>query len=196
MTPELHKDYLVMGTVEDQPAIDKLKNVLPVQIDGGGLHVQDTQGFFQSFRHAWWKVPSSDHVDSGQISTAGGLPDAMIEGVEWPHGSNRSVVLMVMRDHTVIPNFLSTFIKPEVSQSSDIAQTVSVLLGNRFVSYRIGNDVYRVGSLSLWVQLNMLFSEYPWLAVMISIISCLLMAALVRAMLRRKARSRLQGLDD
>ena len=193
MKTDRAKDYLVMGTVEDQPALTRLNSSLPVRVDGGGLHIQDTQGFFAPLQHAWWKVRSSDHVQSGQLETAGGLPDALIEGIEWPSGSSKSVVLIALRDHTVTPNFLNVFLK--TSQSSNISQSVSVLQGTQFVSYRIGGDVYRVGSLSLWIRLNMLFSEFPWLVVITTIIFCVLMAALIRALLRKRARARLQGND-
>jgi cellulose synthase (UDP-forming) len=162
-----------------------------VRVDGSGLHIQDTQGFFAPLQHAWWKVRSSDRVNSGQLETAGGLPDALIEGVEWPSGSSRSVVVIALRDHSVVPNFINVFLKN--SQGSDVAQSVSVLHGSRFVSYRIGNDYYHVGSLSWWVRLNMLFSEFPWISVISTIVICILIAALVRAMLRRRARIRLQG---
>jgi cellulose synthase (UDP-forming) len=187
------KDYLIIGTVDDQPALTKLNPSLPVMIDGSGLHIQDTQGFFAPLQRAWWKVRSSDRIQSGELETAGGLPDALIEGIEWPSGSNRSAVLVVLRDKTVVPNFLSVFLK--TSQSSDIAQSVSVLKGKRFISYRIGNDVYWVGSLSTWIRLNMLFSELQWLMVVSTMIFCFLIAAIVRAMLRRRARARLQGND-
>lgn len=193
MKADGRKDYLVLGTVEDQPALSRLDASLPVMVDGSGLHIQDTQGFFSPLQHAWWKVRSSDHVQSGQLETAGGLPDALVEGIEWPSGSKRSVVLVALRDHAAIPEFLSVFLK--TSQSSDISQSVSVLHGTRFVSYRIGTDVYRVGSLSLWIQLNMLFSQFPWLVVVSSIVVAFLMAILIRAMLRRRARARLQGND-
>ena len=193
MKTDRAKDYIVMGTVDDQPAINRLKDSLPVKIDNGGLKVQDTQGFFAPLQHAWWKVRSSDHVQTGQLETAGGLPDALIEGIEWPSGSNKSVVVIALRDHSVVPNFLTTFLK--TSQSSDISQSVSVLHGSKFVSYRIGDDVYHVGALSLWIRLNLLFSQYPWLVVISTFIFCVLMAALIRAMLRRRARVRLQGND-
>ena len=84
MKTDGRKDYLVLGTVEDQPALSKLNPSLPVMVDGSGLHIQDTQGFFAPLQHAWWKVRSSDHIQSGQLETAGGLPDALIEGIEWP----------------------------------------------------------------------------------------------------------------
>ncbi len=193
MKTDGRKDYLVLGTVEDQPALSKLNPSLPVMVDGSGLHIQDTQGFFAPLQHAWWKVRSSDRIQSGQLETAGGLPDALIEGIEWPSGSNKSVVIVALRDHTVVSNFLSVFLK--YSQSSDISQSVSVLHGSRFASYRIGNDVYKVGSLSPWTQANMLFSEYPWLIVFSTLFLCFLIAGLLRAMLRRRARARLQGND-
>ena len=185
------KDYLVLGTVDDQPAIQTLNPSLPVKVDGAGLRIQDTQGFFAPLQHAWWKVRSSDHIQSGQLETAGGLPDALIEGIEWPSGSSKSVVVVALRDHSVISRFVDTFLKD--SQSSDISQSVSVLHDKRFVSYRIGNDVYKVGSLSLWLKLNLLFSEFPWLIPLTTVAVCILMAALIRAALRRKARVRLQG---
>jgi cellulose synthase (UDP-forming) len=191
MKTDHRKDYLVIGTVDDQPAIAKLNPFLPVVIDGSGLHIQDTQGFFARLQHAWWKVRSSDRIQSGQLETAGGLPDALIEGIEWPNGSSRSVVIVALRDKAVVPNFLSVFLK--TSQSSDISQSVSVLQGKRFVSYRIGNDIYWVVSLSLWIRLNMLFSEFQWLMVISTMIFCFLMAAIIRTILRRRARARLQG---
>jgi cellulose synthase (UDP-forming) len=185
------KDYLVLGTVDDQSAISRLNPSLPVGVDGSGLHIQDTQGFFAQFQHAWWKVRSSERVQPGQLEIEGGLPDALIEGIEWPRESNRSVVIVILRDKDVVSNFLSVFLK--TSQSSDVSQSVSVLRGLRFTSYRIGNDVYHVGALTRWLQLKMFFEEYEWLMVATIFGFCFLMAVILRSILRRKARTRLQG---
>ena len=177
------KDYLVMGTVDDSPAITKLNSSLPVKhrarngVNGPGT---TSNGFFDRFRNAWWKVRSSDRVDSGKLEIQGGFPDALVEGMEY---SGHSVVLIALKDKSVVPNFLNVFLK--TSQSSDISQSVSVLNGTRFVSYRIGNSVYHVGSLSWLLRLKLLFSAYPWLIVIIAFVVCFLMAALLRAMLRR-----------
>jgi len=187
------KDYLVMGTVDDSPAIAKMNQYLPVKIEDAGLHIQDTQGFFNPLDHAWWKVRSSDHIESGKLETSGALPDAMIESAEWPSHSSHTVVVIALRDKSIVSNFLKVFLK--TSQSSDISQSVSVLTGTKFASYRIGDDVYHVGSLSWWIQINMLFSEFPWLVVGAAAVICFLMAALLRALLRRHARRRLQGND-
>jgi cellulose synthase (UDP-forming) len=189
MKESADKDYLVMGTVEDEPALTRLQKSLPVVIDSNGLHVQDTQGFFAALQHAWWKVRSSDHVQSNQLETAGGLPDAMIEGIEWP--KKHSTVVIALRDHTVVPRFLTAFL--QYSQSSHISQSVSVLHDTDFTSYRIGNDAYRVGNLPLLTQIRLRLSESSWLVVIGLIVVCILLAALIRANLRRRARARLQG---
>lgn len=190
MTPG-RKDYLVLGTVDDQAAIARLNPSLPIMVDGSGLHIQDTQGFFTQFQHAWWKVRSSDRVQSGQLETAGGLPDALIEATQWPARSGRSAVVLVLRDRAAIPAFLTAFLG--ASQSSDISQTVSVLHGKRFASYRIGNVVYGVGSLSLRVRLNIFFARYPWAMAAMIAFCCILLALLARAALRRRARIRLHA---
>ena len=189
MTPG--KDYLVIGTVDDQAAISRLNPSLPVMVDGSGLHIQDTQGFFSQLQHAWWKVRSSDRVQSGQLETAGGLPDALIEATQWPSRSGHSAVVIVMRDRADVSAFLAAFLN--ASQSSEISQTVSVLHGSRFASYRIGNVIYGVGSLSVWVRLNIFFSSYPWAMAAVIALCCILLAILARAVLRRRARARLEG---
>jgi cellulose synthase (UDP-forming) len=97
----------------------------------------------------------------------------------------------VLRDPTAIPNFLTAFLKS--STSSDISQSVSVLHGAQFSSYRIGSDSYRVGEISWLTWLTMRFQQYPALIVIMAVIFCFLMAALIRAILRRSARERLQG---
>jgi cellulose synthase (UDP-forming) len=52
-----------------------------------------------------------------------------------------------------------------------------------------------VGTLSLWVRWNLLFSEYPWVVALTTIGIAFLIAILVRAMLRRHARTRLLGTE-
>jgi cellulose synthase (UDP-forming) len=194
------KDYIVLGTVDDQPAVERLNDSLPVRVNGAtGLRVQDTGGFFAPLEQAWWKVRSSDRSNSGTLETQGGMPDALLEGLEWPRNSGHSVVMIVLRADDVIPSFVTTFLRS--SQSSAISQSVSVLHtdgqhhDDHFTSYRIGTELYHVGTLSPWVRVRLLFAQYPWLLPLGVILFCILMAILIRAILRRRARVRLQGSE-
>ena len=191
MTNDGSRDYLVMGVADDQPALKMLNGSLPVGVDEGGLHIHDTRGFFD--RAAWWRVRGSDRMQQGQLETEGGLPDALIEGIEWPARSNRSVVVVVLRDQAAISGFLSAFLG--ASQSSSISQSMSVLHGAEFTSYRVGSDAYRVGDISPLMRVTIIFQEFPWLIAIVAVAFCFLMAALMQAKLRRRARERLQGME-
>lgn len=188
-------DLLVIGTGDDQPGFDKLQNYLPVALRSGEVQVHDTQGFFAPLHHAWWKVQSDEHVESGDL-TAGGTPDAVIEGIESPFdpGGNRSIVAIHLRDAGAFPSFMDTFI--DVQQSSDISGSVAVLKGEapnaQFQSFRIGSKVYYVGNLPWWTRLTLWFMQVPWLAALIIIGLAFLMALWTRQWLRHRARARLR----
>jgi cellulose synthase (UDP-forming) len=181
------RDYLVMGTAGDQPALQTLDGSLPVGVDTSGLHIHDLHSLFD--RVAWLRR-GSVRAQSGQLDTTGGLPDALLEAIEWPAGSRHSVVLILVRDDAAVPGFLTAFL--QTSQSSDVSQSVSVLHGAQFSSYRIGSAVYRVGDISLFARAVIIFQEFPWLIAIVLVILCFLMAVLLHAKLRRQARLRLQ----
>jgi cellulose synthase (UDP-forming) len=193
MSGDGRKDYLVLGTVDDQPALRKVDPALPVGVDETGLHIRDAQGFFHRSGNAWWRVRSSDHVQPGELETVGGLPDALIEAAEWPRGSARTVVVVLLRDPAASANFAAAFL--ENSQSSAISQTVSVLRGTRFSSYRLGTGCYMVVKIPLLARATMVLTEFPWLIVLVVAIFSFPMAALIWGMVRRRARARLQGSD-
>jgi cellulose synthase (UDP-forming) len=186
-------DYLVMGTVEDQSALTKLGTHMPVGIDVNGVHVSDAQGFFAPLEHAWWKVRSGEHISSGELETSGGLPDTIIEGLESPYSAGHSIVVIAVKDHTVVPEFLTTFLK--TSQSSDINFSVAVLHAVRFDSYQIGSDFYHVGNLPWYTQVSLWFTQFPWLVNVFVLFICFLLAVWIRVWLRRRARVRLQGSE-
>jgi cellulose synthase (UDP-forming) len=188
-------DFLVLGTGDDQPAFDKLNNNLPVALRSGQIQVRDTQGFFAPLHHAWWKLYSDEHTDSGDL-TASGTPDAVIEGVQSPFnpGGSSSVVAIHLRDASTFEAFISSFLR--VQQASDISGSVSVLHGTEFQSFRIGSEVYHVGVLPWWTRLTIWFMEVPWLAAVVVMLLAFLLAIWTRQWLRSKARARLKMMED
>ncbi|MDR3725111.1 MAG: UDP-forming cellulose synthase catalytic subunit [Terracidiphilus sp.] len=185
-------DFLVIGTGDDQPGFDKLSNSLPVALHSGQIQVHDTQGFFAPLHgHQWWKLASNEHAESGALS-AGGTPDAVIEGIESPFDprSNRSVVAIHLRDASTFPAFMDSFIN--VQQSSEISGSVAVLHGKQFQSFRIGTNVYHVGVLPWWTRLTLWFMQVPWLAAVVVMFLAFLLATWTRQWLRTRARARLQ----
>jgi cellulose synthase (UDP-forming) len=189
-------DFIVIGTGDDQPGFAKLGNSLPVTLSSGQIQVHDTMGLFAPIlHHAWWKAESNEHTASGDL-TAGGTPDAVIEGIKSPFATlaGRSIVAIHLRDDAEFEPFMDTLLR--VQQSSEIAGSVSVLHGTQFQSFRIGTEVYHVGVLPLWTRLTMWFSEVSWLVAVVVFLLALLLAVWIRQWLRGKARRRLRMLED
>jgi cellulose synthase (UDP-forming) len=188
-------DFLILGAGDDQPTFDTLANSLPVALHSGQIQVRDTQGFFTPLHHAWWKLESDEHAESGDL-TAGGTPDTVIEGIESPFdpGGNHSIVAIHLRDASAFEPFMDTLMK--VQQSSEVAGSVSVLHGTQFQSFRIGSAVYYVGVLPWWTRLTLWFMEAPWMAAVVVMLMAFLLAIWARQWLRKKARARLKMIDD
>jgi cellulose synthase (UDP-forming) len=187
-------DFLIIGSGDDQPAFSKLGTHLPVSLGSGQVQVQvhGTQGFFISVLHnAWWKLRPNNHTESSGL-TAGGTPDAVIEGIESPYdiAGSRSIVAIHFKDASTFEPFMDTFL--DVQQSSDISDSVSVLHGTEFQSFRVGSQVYYyVGVLPWWTQLRLWAAEYPWLIAVVVVVLAFLLAIWTRGWLRTRARARL-----
>ena len=189
-------DFLIIGAGDDQPAFSKLGLHLPVSLGNGQIQVHDTEGFFVSLLHnAWWKLRPNDHTESGEL-TAGGTPDAVIEGIESPYdiAGSRSIVAIHLRDASTFEPFMSTFLN--VQQSSDVSGSVSVLHGTEFQSFRVGSEVYYVGALPWFTQLRLWAAEYPWLIAVIVVILAFLLAIWTRQWLRMRASARLTMMES
>ncbi len=189
-------DFLVIGTGNDQPGFEKLGSDLPVSLGSGQIQVHDTQGFFVKLLHnGWWKLKSNEHTESGDL-TASGVPDVVIEGIESPFdpGRGRSIVAIHFRDADGFEPFMDTFLK--VQQSSDVSGSVAVLHGTQFQSFRIGADVYSVGTVPWWVRLEMWLRQVPWAVAVIVLILAFLVAVWTRQALRSRARARLRMIED
>jgi len=189
-------DFLILGTGDDQPAFEKLTNVLPVTLQSGQIRIRDTEGFFAPvLHHAWWKLRSNEHAESGDL-VASGTPDAVIEGIKSPFSPDQvhSVVAIHFRDASIFEPFMSSFIT--VQQASDISGSVAVLHGAHFDSFRVGAQVYNVGVLPWWTRLRLWMMPYPWLVALVAVVLSFLLANWMRQWLRGRARARLRGMED
>ncbi|MFT4114261.1 UDP-forming cellulose synthase catalytic subunit [Silvibacterium sp.] len=189
MKSGVDRDFLVIGTGDDNPGMSRGEKNMPVLMSANGLSVHDTEGFFAPLHKAWWKIRQIDQQVSGEINITG-LPQAVVEGFESPWTKKRSVVLVALRDPGEAEPFLARFLK--VAQSSEITGTVSVLHGSAFQSYRLGNAVYHVGYLPWWQALNLWFTEMPWTVALAVFAVSFVFAVWIRTWLRRRARERLQ----
>jgi cellulose synthase (UDP-forming) len=198
LTQGADSDFILIGTGDDQPGFGKIDDSLPVAVSSGKIQVRDTQGFFVKILHnAWWKLRSDEHAESGDL-TADGVPDSIIEGIKSPFApsGDRSIVAIHLKDSSAFEPFMATFL--QVQQSGDISGSVAVLHGSQFQSFRLSSEVYHVGVLPWWswLSLTLWFMENPWLAAVVIFVLVLLLAVWMRHWLRRRARIRLNMIEE
>jgi cellulose synthase (UDP-forming) len=193
-------DYLILGTQSDQPAFTQLGDALPVTMNSDGLTVRDTDNLYTRLRHAWWQVAQlrpnwwwkATHGPdrNGLVASIGEFPDALLEGIESPWHKHRSVVTIALRNDESADAFTNAFLGS--STSSAISDSVSVLHGTDFTSYRLDDSFYRVGSLPWYAYLRYRLLEYPWLIVLFAFLLGLLVVPWMRARLDQRQKDRLE----
>jgi cellulose synthase (UDP-forming) len=194
-------DYLILGTSDDQPAFERLNQHLPIAVTQDGVSIQDTGGFFAAIRSAWWQVAemrpdwwwklTKAQEKEGLIASMGENPDALIQGIESPWNAGRSIVTVTIRNDGTAKTFAGAFLKS--SGSASIGDSISVLRGTDFTSYRLGDNFYQVGHLPWWTQVRYRLREFPWLVVLLTFVLGLFVVPWTRARLDHRTRARLEG---
>ncbi|WP_446741644.1 UDP-forming cellulose synthase catalytic subunit [Silvibacterium acidisoli] len=182
------RDYLILGTVADQPAFHSLAPYLPVTFDVNGIHIKEISKLLSPFQALWNKI-DGEFEEPHYPSSRGGMPDAMIEGFESPYASGRSVVLVALKDDASRKDFVGAFL--ERYQSSDIAHTVSLLRGGHFTSYDAKTTVYHVGNISWYTRLRIWLTQYFWVLLLAGGALSLLVASWTNDYLADRARRRI-----
>ncbi len=158
------RDYLILGAVASQPAFTSLDSLLPVTLDANGVHVKEARGYSsyvstaEDFVSHWWSKLLGNAERQGQPSNEAGIPQAMVEEIESPSSSDRSIVMVALRQDSAEDTFADVFL--DRSQSTDIAGSVSVLQNSKFASYTMDGKSYHVGSISAYAMMRIWLTQY------------------------------------
>ncbi len=196
-------DYLVIGTSDDQPALNQLNQKLPVTVNGNEFSVTDAGDVFASAQHIWWQIAEmrpkwwgdlgASKDRTALVASLANPPEALIQEIKSPWDANRSIVSITFKGDDTAPVFANSFI--QASASGDISQSVSVLHGTTFSSYRIGDEVYYLGHLQWWNLIRYRLREFPWLIVVLTFVLGLFVVPWMRARLDRRAQARLEARE-
>jgi cellulose synthase (UDP-forming) len=192
-------DYLVLGSIANQPALDSLAALLPVTFDSSGIHLKEASQygpFFASIRLAagqWWSRAPGNPAAVAPPVDPGGEPDAMVEEIQSPSSPERSLVLIALKQDTVADTFASVFL--DRSQSQDISGSVSLLKNSKFVRYPVDGKTYYVGNISWFVLIRIWLTQYFLLLLVVVTALSFLVALWLRGWLNRQARERLKLAD-
>jgi cellulose synthase (UDP-forming) len=184
---EASKNYVLLGTVADLARWGSLADKMPVTWGMDGLSTQRAD----SPTYLRWLHPSGAHGVYEGLAGDDTAPDAIIEEFEWPQGSRRTALAIVIRDDSSAATLASALAGGSGLSGGDVA----ALRGPRLVSYRVAGGSYRIAEDSALMRMSSTLKVFPWLVAILTVFFCFLIAVLVQAMLRRSARLRLRGVE-
>ncbi|MGB8260770.1 MAG: cellulose biosynthesis cyclic di-GMP-binding regulatory protein BcsB, partial [Terracidiphilus sp.] len=150
------RDYLIVGTVANQPAFQSLDALLPVTLTAKGIAVKPRSGWqahvsaLETAGLNWWARLRGQPVVEVDPGNPRRIPEALIEEVQSPVSPQRSIVVVVLRQDSSADGFAGALI--EQSQSHVITGSAALLLDSGFASYPLAGSTYHVGDLS-WLAL-------------------------------------------
>jgi cellulose synthase (UDP-forming) len=190
------RDYLILGTLANQPSFAALDPMLPATLDASGIHVKPSQSYLSMLasadwtaQHIWARLTANPLRDKAP-SNRGGIPAALIEEIKSPTSLDRSIVLIALQDSATGDSLASVLL--DRSHSGDIADSVSLLRNERFESYPVVSDAYHVGNISWYARMRIWMTQnFLWLLLVVSALT-FFMAAYIRSWLSAHADERLK----
>lgn len=187
------QDYLVLGTIANQPAFKALDASLPVTLEERGVHVKQVRGRLSTIEaeiKRRWSQLWGQKGARGAATRGPGSPDAMVEEIESPSSPDRSIVLIALAKDGSAVRFADVFL--DRSQTRDITGSVSLLRETGFESYSIGGVSYQLGDLSLYARMRAWFVHYYLLLLLAVTALSLVVTLWLRDWLGRRAQERLK----
>jgi cellulose synthase (UDP-forming) len=189
------RDYLVLGTVGNQPAFASLDNVMPVALDASGIQVKPQQGLQAMIGRVqnmaldkWNGLVGKPPINS--LATVAGVPDVLIQEAMSPVSPDRSIVMIALRQDSSVDPFASVFL--DRSQTRDMTGPVSLLIGEKLQSYPVTGARYHIGEVTPYVRLRIWFGESYLLLLFAVTPLTLLIALWTYGWMARRAHERLK----
>jgi cellulose synthase (UDP-forming) len=164
------RDYLILGSISDQPAFRSLAPSLPATLDTRGVDLKSnnspSQWLFEAQRleDLYWSryitgpAPLPSHPS--------GPADALTEEIRSPSAPDRSIVAIELASDNAAAQYESVFLNR--SQSDDIAGSLALLRNQRFESFRLNSPAYHTGNLT-WFALMRLWMRRHFLLLLLGI---------------------------
>ncbi|MDR3777416.1 MAG: UDP-forming cellulose synthase catalytic subunit [Terracidiphilus sp.] len=193
------RDYLILGTLTNQPAFGSLGASLPVVADPYSIHIKPLQGlaaYADSIKDAisqrWpGQLPLLDNfMNKSRPYDVAGVPDALVEEIQSPASPDRSIVLVQLKNDAAADTFAEIFL--DRSQTDDITGTVSLLHNSKFESYAMDGPTYHMGNLSWYAQMRIWLGRHFLLLLLLVSALTFLLAWWIWGYLARCVRERLK----
>jgi cellulose synthase (UDP-forming) len=193
------RDYLVLGTVKDQPAFNSLASLLPATFNSAGLKVKPTSGIsanIASLQNATARrIPwvFGDTSSALEPPSEGGMADAVVQEFRSPSSPDRSIVTIALRQNPIADEFAEALLDP--ARSSNMAGSLVLVRNGTFGSFASNTTPYSVGEITWFAAVRVYATRYFLLLLLAVIALNFLCARFAYGWMAAHARQRLKLAD-
>ncbi|NKF23730.1 cellulose biosynthesis cyclic di-GMP-binding regulatory protein BcsB [Solimonas sp. C16B3] len=185
------RDLLVVGRLDRLALPEGWAQQMPLRLDGTRLQLVPI-GWLTAIneRYLFDRDVDSARAHASSVIVQAGQDFAALMGFESPLSAHHSVVMLTAgRDGDVRDAALAL---TDPGESQFIRGGLTLVRGDQVSGYDFGSH-YDVGHLPWWFALKRWFSQHPYLIWPLALILVIIVAVLLNAVLRRRAKARLQG---
>lgn len=182
------KDLLVLSSGPKQPLLTQWASSLPFSLDGNTKRFELSDLVYRAV--SWWDPSRAERlVQRKQLSVTSNSTDTVIAGFESPLSSGRSVVLVSSNQALGLGEAVTALQDPDTVKL--VQGSLAVIRGKQ-VNSLVADSTYYVGSLGPVLYAQWFLSQRPFLLLIASIVSALLVGVVLYLTLRARARRRLK----
>lgn len=183
------RDLLVIGHLDRLQLPDNWHDRMPLRLDGKQLQLAPI-GWLAALneRYMYDRDVDSARLHASRVLVNSGQNFAALMGFESPLASQRSVILLTAgRDGNVRDAALAL---TDAGTAQFVRGGLTLVQADKVSGYDFGGH-YDVGHLPWWFALKRWFSQHPYLIWPVALLLVIILGALLKTVLRRKAQARI-----
>lgn len=185
------KDFILLASFPEAAVLERFGKESPLRASGGALRLNDDDRWWMDIRRSSWNLKGRNRQSIEDLLEADPGPQGMIVGLESPFQRSRTATLILGRDDNAI-ELLATQLAG-IERTGAIYGSLSVLYDNRFESLYLTRNLYQIGTLPGYQQVDFWFHRRVYLLPIFVIGCCVLPTVWLLPWIERRVTWRLKG---
>jgi cellulose synthase (UDP-forming) len=184
------KDLILLGSFSNTAMLDGFGNRFPLHIWNGTVRINGST-WWMDLQRSTWNLKGRSRQSIEDLLEADPGPQGLIVGLQSPVQNDRGAVVILGKDDDAMDLLATQLV--DIDRSGAIYGSLSVLDDSRFESLYLSRDLYEIGTLPRYQQVNFWFLRRFYLLPLFILACCALPIVWLRPWLDQRVALRLKG---
>jgi cellulose synthase (UDP-forming) len=184
------KDLIFLGNFSDTSMLGGFDNRFPLHIWNGTVRIKDSS-WWMDLQRSTWNLKGRSRQSIEDLLEADPGPQGLIVGLQSPVQNDRGAVVILGKDDEAMGLLATQLV--DIDRSGAVYGSLSVLDDSRFESLYLSRDLYEIGTLPRYQQVNFWFLRRFYLLPLFILACCTLPIVWLRPWLDQRTVLRLKG---